>query len=760
MKDADKGKKTDAARAAPDPEALYRETLERDADVKRRLADDIFREASPPPQRRQNQTASRRKTPESKESKKEKGDKPAKKSKGTKKKKSVLRRFFGILGVLFLLALTCGIIGVFGGNYLFKKTTGSSILDCAVDAKKKVLASTDADFVLNKTTRIYSESGVTIAKLAMGAKENHLEYREIPKNVINAFVAVEDRSFWENPGFDIKGMVRVVLDYFISSGDEAHGASTITQQLARMVFLSSEKSMERKVREIFIAYYLTEKYSKEQIMEYYINNCCFANNIYGIRDAARTYFDKEVSELTLSEAAYLCAIPNRPQYYDPLQDSSRALERRDKILSDMMDCGFISQEQYEKAKAEDIAISLDTSSEEKIYNYPTTYAANCAIEYFMERNGFQFRYHFKTKKAYKKYQESYAEMYDVAERELYTGGYEIQTSLDLDATKELQAILDDTLAFNDETDEDTGIYELQGAITVINNDTGKVTAVVGGRSQKKTKNTYSLNRAFQVTRQPGSTIKPLAVYTPAFDKGLATPSTVLRNIDVSYAYEHPDMIQKQRGKSVRLRSAVEQSLNGCALYLFDQVTPSVGLSYLEQMGFSHIVPDDYYLSSGLGGLTHGTNTDEMANAYYTLEQHGKYTDTDCIQSILDYNGNELYVSPEERKVYKKQSADTMTDILQGVLIRGTGASLHWQQDSHGMTAAGKTGTTNDMKDGWFCGYSPYYTIAVWVGRDDNERVYSLYGSTYPGTIWKESMLIMNGDRYTVNFDLEPMTEDD
>lgn len=760
------------------PEMYYRETLEKETAAKEKLADEIFADEGfryDVPDRGKKKKAreddkstggkrnSVRKDGKSTGEKRDEVRKDGKSTGGGKEKKGKKKKkkiFWKIVGAAIILLLVGLVAGVVGGNYIFKKKTGYSILDCAVDAKKIVLTSEDADFALNKTTRIYSESGVMIADLADGAKENYLSYKEIPKDVVNAFIAVEDRTFWENPGFDAKGMVRVVMNYFITGGGEAHGASTITQQLARAVFLSTEKSIERKVREIFIAYYLTEQYQKEQIMEYYINNCCFANNVYGIRDAAKTYFNKDVSELTLSETAYLCAIPNRPQYYDPFNNSYHALKRRNKILNDMLECGFITQEQHDQAVAQEITIEPKESSKQKVYNYPTTYAVDCVVKYMMELNGFQFRYHFDTKKDYKEYWREYEETYDTIERELYTGGYEVQTTLDLDATKDLQKILDDTLDFNDDVDDDTGIYELQGAITVIENETGKVKAVIGGRSQKQTKNTYSLNRAFQVTRQPGSTIKPLIVYTPAFDEKIASPSTVLRNIDVSYAYEHPDMIQKQRGKGIRLRSAVEQSLNGCALYLFDQVTPAKGLSYLEEMEFSHIVPDDYYLSSGLGGLTYGTNTNEMANAYYTLQQHGKYKNADCITSIRDYSGNELYREKESRRVYSRKAADTMTDVMQGVLIRGTGARMRWQRDSHGMTAAGKTGTTNDMKDGWFCGYSPYYTIAVWVGRDDSEKVYSLYGGTYPGSIWKESMLAMNGDRFTVNFQLKPITEEE
>ena len=682
------------------------------------------------------------------------------KKKRRKKKKSLWRgkAFWWILMILNVCILV-SIIGVISANFIFKKKIGTSLFQCAVEGRQAVIDSKPSDFVLNKTTYIYSDDDTVIAKLSDSASSNYLPYEEIPEHVKNAFIAIEDRTFWSNKGVDPKGMIRVLLRYYQSDGAEAHGASTITQQLARSVFLSTEKSIERKVREIFIAYFLNQKYPKEKIMEYYVNNCCFANNIYGIKDAAKTYLGKSVSELSLSEIAYLCAIPNRPQYYDPFNNSENALSRRDKILKDMKSCDYISDAEYTEAINTKInVIPRKTNKKTKLYNYPTTYAVKCAVEYLMKRNNFSFCYHFDSEADYKNYLQDYNICYEAMERALYTGGYQIHTSISLDATKRLQNIVDETLDFSQKTNPDTNIYNLQGALTVIDNESGKVVATIGGRSQEETIESYSLNRAFQIYRQPGSTMKPLIVYTPAFDKHLATPSTLLKNIDVSSAYKHEDDISSLNGRDIPLRTAVEQSLNGCALYLYDQVTPSLGLSYLENMHFSRIVPEDFSLSSGLGGFTYGTNTEEMANAYYTLEQHGQFQNIDCIVSMKDYSGNELYSQGEPVTVYSETAADTMTDVMQGVLVNGTGRSMNWIRDSHGMTASGKTGTTNDMRDGWFCGYSPYYTISVWVGNDDSSTVNHLYGSTYPGTIWKKSMIEMTGDRFSVNFQLNPIKE--
>lgn len=208
------------------------------------------------------------------------------------------------------------------------------------------------------------------------------------------------------------------------------------------------------------------------------------------------------------------------------------------------------------------------------------------------------------------------------------------------------------------------------------------------------------------------------------------------------------------GTKYSLRRAVEQSYNGCAYSLFNEITPKVGLSYVEDMNFSRIVvSDDYNLSAALGGLTNGVNTVEMANAYYTLENHGEYTQTDCISSILNSNGDEIYEDPTSKSVYSQSAADQMTDILTGVLKRGTAEDLNWDSASD-VEAAGKTGTTNKNKVGWFCGYTPYYTISVYVAYDDQRATKRIWGHSYPAKVWKEAMLFMTEGLDAKDFDLD------
>lgn len=657
-----------------------------------------------------------------------------------------LRNFIIVLAVLFLAMFI-------GGNVMLKKETGQTLFGCMKEAKELVDQSTPETFRLAQTSYIYSDDGTQLAALSEDVDATYLEYDQIPADVVNAFVAVEDRTFWRNSGMDLKGIVRVCLNYVKSRGQVAEGASTITQQLARGTFLSNEKTLSRKIKEIFIARELNKKYSKEQIMEFYCNSCCFANGIYGVEDASKKYFGCSVSDLSLSETAYLCSIPNRPEYYNPLRNSENAITRRNKILEDMYECGYITKEAGEAALAENISVASVSEEEDKFYNYEVTYAINCAVRYLMKLDGFEFQFHFDDDDAYKTYSNYYDEAYKQAKHKLYTGGYKITTTMNLDAQKGLQKVLDEQLENNTEIDDETGIYAFQGALTVIDNESGKVVAMIGGRSQDAIQQTYSLNRGFQSYVQPGSSFKPLAVYTPALEEGYTANST-LTEINVSSAKNSTSAkIKRMGGTKYSLRRAVEQSYNGCAYSLFNEITPKVGLSYVEDMNFSKIVSDDYNLSAALGGLTNGVNTVEMANAYYTLENHGEYTQTDCISSILDSNGDEIYEDPTSKNVYSQSAADQMTDILTGVLKSGTAKGLKWSSASD-IEAAGKTGTTNNNKVGWFCGYTPYYTISVYVAYDHQRTTKDIWGYSYPAKIWKEAMLFMTDGLDAKDFDLD------
>ena len=598
-------------------------------------------------------------------------------------------------------------------------------------AEHVVGESTPDTFRLQESSYIYDADGDVIAKLSKDEDSYYLPYDEIPVEAIQAFVAVEDRTFWENSGIDLKGIFRVGLRFLYTEGEEVHGASTITQQLARNRFLTNEVSLERKAKEMLIAMELTDKYSKEQIMEFYINDISFANTYYGLEAASIGYFGKSSKELSLSQIAYLCAIPNSPTYYNPYRHPENALKRRDKILDDMLEMEYITQEEHDAAVEEEIVIQRPDYG---FHNYETTYAVDCAVRYLMELDGFEFEYGFTGDKEYEQYSEQYDQAYAAARQELYIGGYDVYTSLDPEQQEYLQKAIDEGLSFDDETSSD-GVYALQGAATLIDNETGKVTAIVGGRSQET--DVYGLNRAYQSFRQPGSSIKPLIVYAPALENGYGS-TTIVKDVNVDAAKaagENADM-SRLPGGTMTLRQAVERSRNGVAWSVYADITPEVGMASLTKMRFDNIVAGDYYMAACLGGFTHGVTSEEMAGAYAALANGGMYRNPTCIVSMKDKNGEEIFQDPQEERVYQENASLVMVDILTGVITRGTASGMGWTGD---IEAAGKTGTTNNSRDGWFCGMTPYYTLTVWVGYDQPRTLSSLWGSTYPAQIWKNAM---------------------
>lgn len=637
--------------------------------------------------------------------------------------KKFLKTFWITFKIIFNTAAI--LVAVFLVSVVMKYYT--QIEQYHTDAREEVEKSSEETFRTQETSYIMDNAGNVIAKLKLDKDSQYLIYEDIPTMIQDAFIAVEDRSFWEHHGVDFKGLIRVGINYIKTGGDEVHGASTITQQLARNVFLSHEISLERKIKEIFISSELEKKYSKQQILEFYINCIYYGNGYYGISAAAQGYFSKSVDELTISEIALLCGIPNNPSAYNPITNLDRSLLRRNKIIRDLYSEGYITKEEKREALNEKIQLKVAITPKE---SYLSSYATNCAVRYLMQIGGFEFKYNFETMDEYRQYNKMYADVYNKAKYKLLTGGYKIKTSLDQNTQKVLQDAVDSTLAFSEEVDNNNSLV-LQGAATVIDNETGNVIAIVGGRSDNESGISGELNRAYQSHRQPGSTIKPIIVYTPALERNY-TPNTMVND---SKMENGPENAGSYSGY-ITLRSAIEHSKNTVAWNVFKDVTPSVGLSYAQNMNFSQIVPDDFYLSAGLGGLTYGVTTTEMASAYATLANCGVFNEPTCIVSIKK-GDKEVYKAALNKQVYTEKAANEIIDILKGVLVNGTAAKLGWDQTR--MPAAAKTGTTNGSKDGWFCGVTPYYSIAVWVGCDKPKSQSGLWGATYPAQIWKTTM---------------------
>lgn len=655
----------------------------------------------------------------------------AKKVKKQKRQKNPVERAIGIV-IKIIIALLLAIV-VIGGVLIYMKY-GKKLIAMESDAKKIVSKSTMETFRQNETSIIYDANGNIMSKLKGEKDVYYIKYSDIPQVAVDAITSIEDKNFFKHKGYDLKAIIRAGLAYIKNKGVITQGGSTITQQLARNIFLSFEESWQRKAREIFIAIELEKKYTKKEIMEFYLNNIYFANGYYGIQSAALGYFGKGVNSLSLSQITFLLSIPNSPTRYNPYENIEGTLARRDRILDQMVLDGKISEAEALKAKSEEI--KLKAPKVEKS-SYALTFALDRAVKALMKSEGFNFRYSFNSDEDRKAYNENYSEVYSSCQTRLYSGGYRIYTSIDPEKQKLLQDTVDGGLSVSSEKSK-SGIYSLQGAAVTIDNSSGRVVAIVGGRSQKLKGST--LNRAYQSFRQPGSTIKPLIVYTPAFEQGY-TPESLVKDEKIEGGPVNADGVFSG---NMTILDALAKSKNTVAWKLFTEISPAIGIGKLLDMGFSAIADTDYYPSAALGGFTKGVNAVEMASAYAAIENGGEFREPTCIMKMTDSSGNDIvadgfYQKGTSKYIYDENACKMMITCMEAVMIKGTGVGGKLAT----MPCAGKTGTTNDSKDLWFVGFTKYYTTSVWVGYDIPR---SLAGLTYTATplgIWKTYMDSIN-----------------
>lgn len=630
-----------------------------------------------------------------------------------------------LLTCLLLALCVCGGIAV--------KKVGMPVITMYREASKDVKKSSKDTFKAEQTSLVYDADGNEIKKLKQEKDVSYLDYDDIPDAAKLAIISIEDKNFTTHHGIDIEGIARAGLSLVLNRGNITMGGSTITQQLARNVFLGYEKTYSRKIKEMFIAVALEQKYTKQEILEFYLNNVYFANGYYGIESASEAYFNKEAKDLSISQAAFLCSIPNSPNRYDPYKHKDSTLKRRDRILKNMYEDGYISKSQYEKSVDEKITIM--PKKETTTNDYAETYILKCATEALMKAQGFEFKTTFSSDSEKETYNNEYDELYNTCKKSLYSAGYRIYTSIDMEKQKQLQDSVASQLSmFTEKTDD--GVYKVQGAAVSIDNETGKVAAIVGGREEDQ--EGYGLNRAYQSFRQPGSAIKPLLVYTPALEKGY-TPNSTLDDSRMTGSDAVANAGYSYSG-SISLRRAVEKSSNVATYRLYEELGPRSCMKYLEALNFKGLDKKDYkYNSTCIGGFTNGTTVVEMAAGYATIANDGEYRNPDCIIKITDAKGNDIVPEDTDTKtVYSSSAARMMTSVLQSCVTESEGTAHVCQLDVD-MPAACKTGTTNDYVDGWLCGYTPYYTTAVWVGMDKYQSVDNLKGNTYPADIWKNYM---------------------
>jgi penicillin-binding protein 1A len=552
--------------------------------------------------------------------------------------------------------------------------------------------------------------------------ENRLwaDYNTIPKNLINAYVAVEDQRFFEHNGVDIKRTSSAIYNFFIPTSNSYGGGSTITQQLIKNVSGENETTIQRKVQEIFRAFNVEDRYTKEEILEMYLNTIYLSQNTNGVRAAAETYFGKELKDLNLTECAALAAIAKSPIKYDPIINPKYNLERRNLVLKLMLEQEKITQEEFNEAYDAPLAINRKENYEysEKIHSYYIDTVFQDVEQALIDQ-----------KKAANK---------TTADQMIFSGGLKIITCLDPD----VQAALEEVFTNESYWKAETGIKS-QAAMCVVDTHTGNLLGVVGGRGEKKIN--LGFNRATQSKRQCGSSIKPLSVYTLAIDAGLITYAgpvddvpTVQLEKDGKNILWPPNAGKTGYSGQVPLTYAVKKSLNTTAVALCNELgVERVFDNLKEKMGFTTIYKSitkngktysDMQLSPlSLGSFTEGVTVREMTQAYNVLANGGKFKKARSFTEVRDSKGAVLVKNEdEESEVFKPSSTYIMTSLLFHVVKSGTGGTASGQlslmKEFPDLEVAGKTGSTNDDKDHYFCGYTPDYVGCTWYGYDNNKTI--------------------------------------
>lgn len=602
----------------------------------------------------------------------------------------------------------------------------------ALYVKNNLSAQVDSidGFTLDQTSVIYYEDpktgqDVVLRKLYGGANRTWVKYEDIPKNLIHACIAIEDKRFEDHQGVDWVTTLKACVKMFLGRGEA--GGSTITQQLVKNITGRDEVTVRRKLVEIFSALELEKKYTKKQIMELYLNVIALGENCEGVESASQVYFGKSVSELDLAECAALIGITNNPSIYDPYINADKNKERQVIILDQMLEQKYITQEQHDTAVAEELVLhnaSGEASGDEDYYSYFEDQVINDVVRDLSEKTGYD---------------------QTIVRKMLMTGGYKIYSTLNPD----VQAAVEEVYQNLDNIPNTASSQQLQSGIVIIDNKTGDVVAVAGGVGEKQ--GSLILNRATQSYLSPGSTIKPVSVYAPALELGLITPATVMDDTPYSFtdARHWPKNSDSIYRGLMNINEAVGLSINTIPVKLVAQMTPEYSFEFAkEKMGLSTLV-SSYVNAAGdtfsdvdlaplaMGGLTRGVTVKAMAQAYATFANEGVYREARTYTKVVDSDGKVVLDNTQQSHVaMKDMTAWYITYMLENTVESGTGTAAQIEN----MTVAGKTGTTTSDFDRWFAGYTPYYTGVVWCGYDDPEEVVLTDSSTNPAIVlWQKVM---------------------
>ena len=580
-----------------------------------------------------------------------------------------------------------------------------------------------SDYALNQTSTIYYEDSEGNWKelTTLHGQENRIwvDYDKIPQYMEKALVSIEDKRFYRHNGVDWYRTAGAFVNMFVGMKN-TFGGSTITQQLIKNLTQQDDITVQRKLLEIFQAIEFEKEHDKKEIIEWYLNTVYFGEGCYGVQTAAQTYFGKDVSKLSLAECAAIVGITNLPTYYDPFYSVENNKARQEDVLTCMYDQGYISKKEYEEAVAEelDFVRGENSPSASSVRSYYTETVISDVIKDLAAEKGI-------------------SEL--AAQTLVYNAGYEIYCCLDKNIQAKVDKIYEDLDALPKATNGTSS--QLQSGIVIMDQYTGKIVALSGGTC-KKTIN-FGLNRATKTTRAPGSSIKPIAVYGPTVEYGLIPPSTLVLDADGSRIKLQgvktdwfPKNSPNQYDGIMTIKEALRDSKNTVSVQIMDKLTPAASLDFLRnRLGIESLIDSDAdYAALALGQPHYGITVREMAQAYCALSNDGTFTKARTYTMVKDRSGNiVLDNQPQTQQAFSTETARTMTYMLNYAATYGTG---HESRLSN-MPVAGKTGTTSDNKDRWFCGYTPYYTCAVWTGYDTPEKM--RFSGNPAAQIWQKIM---------------------
>ena len=615
------------------------------------------------------------------------------------------RRFGKVLGTILLvgaisLVIFACIFTAYLRNYLMPQVSFS--LD---------------SFRLNQTSVIYYQdksTGEYQALQNLYGEENRIwaSYKDIPTSLVYATVAIEDKRFFQHSGVDWLRSMKASANLFLG-GNSTYGASTVTQQLVKNLTNDNEVTVRRKLVEIFRALEMEKQYSKEDIMEWYLNTIYLGEQAYGVRTAAYTYFGKDVSELDLAECASLIAITNNPSIYDPyISEKTKAKnkERQTDILYEMRQQGYITENEYQNAKNEELQFQYADSSSETgdnsdYYSYFVDQVIRDVVNDLASATGYDT---------------------EVINRMILGGGYQIYSTIDVDVQNAAEEVYED---LDNIPKTDSTYQQLQSGIVIIDNETGDIAAIVGGVGQKE--GSLTLSRATQSLLSPGSTIKPLAVYAPALEMGLITPATVYDDTPFTFGSSPwPKNEDDTYHGLTNILTAMKRSTNTVAVKVLDDVGLDYAYHYaVNDMHLDTLVDqyelngvnytDKSYWSLALGGMVRGVTIRDLTAAYASIENKGTYREARTYTKVLDSDGNVVLDNTQSsNENMSEKTAYYLTYMMEETVKDGTGQ----EAQVPGIDTAGKTGTTSDDKDRWFAGYTSYYTGVVWCGYDQPQEV--------------------------------------